>query len=184
MLGTPKRARPFGGRAKCSLGGAMLQDIAPASVGRWRAAGGSFTARAFAVNLGDEQADIHYEHKVLSSAIFLLMARLNNSSAHSRVDKSTSTSCFFMRPSTRQNEGHCRMTPAAKMRDDKPLKNRQSVSDTALTTNEANRPDDLFLQLSFFYPPFRTIVKSIVSMAHIQTINGGSRSKVSILKWS
>lgn len=111
----------------------MLQDIAPASVGRWRAAGGSFTARAFAVNLGDEQADIHYEHKVLSLVIFLLMARVNNSSAHSRVDKSTSTSCFFMRPSTRQNEGHCRMTPAAKMRDDKLLKNRQSASETALT---------------------------------------------------
>lgn len=162
----------------------MLQDIAPASVGRWRAAGGSFTARAFAVNLGDEQADIHYERKVLSPAIFLLMARLNNSSAHSRVDKSTSTSCFFMRPSTRQNEGHCRMTPAAKMRDDKPLKNRQSFSETALTRNEANRPDDPFLQLSFFIRHSARLVKSILSMAHIQTINGGSRSKVSILKWS
>lgn len=44
----------------------MLQDIAPASVSRRRAAGGSFTARAFAVNLGHEQADVHDEHSVLS----------------------------------------------------------------------------------------------------------------------
>ncbi|MGY8632719.1 hypothetical protein RAD15_09580 [Bradyrhizobium sp. 14AA] len=44
----------------------MLQDIAPASVGRGRTTGGSFTARAFAVNLGHEQADIHDEHNVLS----------------------------------------------------------------------------------------------------------------------
>lgn len=53
----------------------MLQDIAPASVGRWRAAGGSFTARAFAVNFGDEHADIHYEYKVLSLPTFPLLAR-------------------------------------------------------------------------------------------------------------
>lgn len=54
----------------------MLQNIAPASVGRWRAAGGSCTARAFAVNFGDEQADIHYEYKVLSLPTFPLMARV------------------------------------------------------------------------------------------------------------
>lgn len=48
----------------------MLQDIAPASVDRWRAAGGSFTARAFAVNFGDEQADIHYEYKCCRSRLF------------------------------------------------------------------------------------------------------------------
>lgn len=53
----------------------MLQNIAPASVGRWRAAGGSFTARAFAVNLGDELADIHYEYKVLSLPTLPLLAR-------------------------------------------------------------------------------------------------------------
>lgn len=81
----------------------MLQNIAPASVGRWRAAGGSFTARAFAVNFGDEQADIHYEYKVLSLPTFPSMARVEQFFQHSRVDKSTPT---FMRPSTRQNEGH------------------------------------------------------------------------------
>lgn len=54
----------------------MLQNIAPASVGRWRAAGGSFTARAFAVNFGDEQADIHCEYKVLSLPTFPLLARV------------------------------------------------------------------------------------------------------------
>lgn len=54
----------------------MLEGIAPASVGRWRAAGGSFTARAFAVNLGDEQADIHHEHNMLSLPTFLLKARV------------------------------------------------------------------------------------------------------------
>lgn len=54
----------------------MLQNIAPASVGRWRAAGGSFTAKAFAVNFGDEQADIHYEYKVLSLPTFPSMARV------------------------------------------------------------------------------------------------------------
>lgn len=53
----------------------MLQNIAPASVGRWRAAGGSFTARAFAVNLGEEQADIHYEYKVLSLPTLPMLAR-------------------------------------------------------------------------------------------------------------
>lgn len=54
----------------------MLQNIAPASVGRWRAAGGSFTARAFAVNFGDEQADIHYEYKVRSLPNLPLLARV------------------------------------------------------------------------------------------------------------
>lgn len=91
----------------------MLQSIAPASVSRWRAAGGSFTARAFAVNFGDEQADIHYEYKCCRVRLFHCWRESNNSSEHSRVDKSAPT---FMRPSTRQNEGQCRMAPAAKMR--------------------------------------------------------------------
>lgn len=108
----------------------MLENIAPASVSRWRAAGGSFTARAFAVNFGDEQADIHYEYKVLSLPTFDWWRESNNSSEHSRVDKSTPT---FMRPSTRQNEGHCGMPPAAKMWMISPSRVRQSAFETALT---------------------------------------------------
>ncbi|QQO23643.1 hypothetical protein JJB98_28855 [Bradyrhizobium diazoefficiens] len=39
------------------------------------------------------------------------------------------------------------MTPAAKMRDDEPLKNRQSAFEPTLKSNEATRLDDLFLSL-------------------------------------
>lgn len=59
--GRIKKSPTLLGPGEVQSGRSDATNIAPASVGRWRAAGGSCTARAFAVNFGDEQADIHYE---------------------------------------------------------------------------------------------------------------------------
>lgn len=99
-----------------------------------RAASGSFTTRAFAVNFGHERADIHHEHNVLSVPTALWKMRFEQSRpmlARRRVDIDVN---FLHEPFCKTSNHAVRWRiPAETMRDDKRLKGRWSLSETALT---------------------------------------------------